>query len=551
MSPGNFYRLFIAVSFILFELQACGDGKKNATEGNVFRFNELGEVRSLDPAMGGSFEDNWALTQLYNGLVEMDTDLFVQPCIAKSWEISEDGMKYTFHLRNDVFFQDSPQFPGGKGRKVTSADFVFSFERLFDKRFSNASTLVEKIVHDPAQGKYGFTAPDDSTLDIQLRMPFRPFLGILTMKFFSVVPKEVVSFFEAEFGRNPIGTGPFRLKFWHEKNNLVFEKNPGYFKFDEIGVRLPYLDLVSVTFIKNPESAYMQLLAGDQDMISGIDAINREKTLGQDGKLRPGLLKRFVLQSAPFIKTDYLAILVDPKIQEAKKSPLSLLYVRQAINYAIDRKKIVRYRRSNLGTPANAGFIPPEMHAYDPAKLEGFSYNPDKARLLLSKANYPGGKGMPTIRLTTTASYLDIADEIKHQLNEIGITVNIETMMPGAYVTAAAEGDLLFFRKSWICDYPDPENFMSLFYSKHFAPAGANYTHFSDKEFDRLYERCLVEPNDSLRAELFLRMDQIIVDQAPVVPLYYDRVVRLVSKKVEGFMVDPTNSMNLERVRLR
>jgi oligopeptide transport system substrate-binding protein len=537
----------LAIPLCVLFVRCGGDSQQGSDQ--IFRFNELGELRSLDPVQGGSFESNWALGQLYNGLVEMDTDLYVRPCIAKKWEISDDGKSYTFHLRSDIYFHDNPQFPGGKGRRVTASDFVFSFERLFDKRISNASTLVDIIGNDKTAGDTGMVAPDDSTLVINLTMPFRPFLGILTMKYFSVVPREVVNFYGPEFGTHPVGTGPFKLKYWKDKTSLVFEKNPGYFKFDENGVRLPYLDLVSVSFIKDPESAFMQILSGDLDMISGIDAINKEKTLERNGTLRPKLQENFVLQSAPFLKTDYFGILVDDAIPLSKNSDLQKKLVRQAINFAIDRDKIVRYRRNNLGTPATAGFLPPDMHAYDISKLKGFTYDPDRARELLDMANFPGGKGLQTVKITTTASYQDIADEVSHQLNEVGIQTQIDIMMPNAFTSAAAESHLLFFRKSWICDYPDPENFMALFYSKNFAPSGPNYTHFKHNEFDRLYERCLVEQNDSIRSGLFLQMDQILVDNAPVVPLYYDRVVRLVSKKVEGLMIDPTNSINLERVR--
>ncbi|GAB4144673.1 MAG: ABC transporter substrate-binding protein [Bacteroidia bacterium] len=528
---------------------SCGGDDKHEDNRQIFRFNELGEVSSLDPAMAGSFENNWALNQLYNGLVEMDQNLVVQPCIAHHWNISDNGQEYTFYLRQDIYFHDNAQFAGGKGRKVTAGDFVFSFSRLFDSKVSNASTLLDVIDHNPDEGREGFSAVNDSVLTIHLKRPFKPFLGILTMKYFSVVPKEVVSFYGDEFGSHPVGTGPFKLKYWKDRTSLVLEKNPNYFKVDENGTRLPYLDVVSVSFIKDPESAFMQFMSGGLDMISGIDAINKEKVLERNGELKAELQKKIVLQSQPYLKTDYLGILVDPKLDIVSKSPLKSKFLRQAINFAIDREKIIRFRRYNLGTPANLGFLPPDMKAYDHTKLRGFVYDPDRARELLDMAGYPGGKGLKPILLTTTATYMDIAEEVRHQLRDIGIPVDIEILQPTAFKSAVADNKVMFFRKSWIGDYPDPENFMALFYSKHFSPSGSNYTHFSHSEFDRLYERCLVEQNDSVRSELFLRMDQILVDESPVVPLYYDQIVRLVQKNVTGLSVDPTNTINLERVR--
>jgi peptide/nickel transport system substrate-binding protein len=542
--------LFLLVFGAVATFVKCGGGgEKQVDNKQIFRFNEVGSVSSLDPALAGSFENNWALNQLFNGLVEMDTALVIQPCIAKSWSISDDGLEYTFHLRTDVLFQDDAQFPGGKGRTVTAGDFAFSFNRLFDKRISNASTLVDVIGADPASSTTAISATNDSTLIIHLLKPFKPFLGILAMKYFSVVPKEVVQFYKDDFGTHPVGTGPFHLKFWKEKQNLILEKNPTYFKFDAMGTRLPYLDMVSVSFITDPDASFLQFMSGDLDMISGIDAINKEKVLQKDGTLKTDLADKMYLQSAPFLKTDYLGILLDENIDIVKSSPLRIKFLRQAINCAIDRAKIVKYRRFNLGTPATKGFIPPGMHAYDETKLKGFTYDPDQARQYLDLAGFPGGKGLKPIKLTTTGSYQDIADDVVNQLKEIGIPAEVEIMPSAAFKSAVADNKLLFFRKSWICDYADPENFMSLFYSRHNSPDGSNYTHFHHSEFDRMYERCLVEQNDSARAELFLRMDQIIVDESPVVPLYYDRVVRLVQKNVSGLYTDPTNTLNLERVR--
>ncbi|MDQ3111671.1 MAG: ABC transporter substrate-binding protein, partial [Bacteroidota bacterium] len=399
--------LFSSVSLFLMN---CGGGDEVKDSRQVFRFNELGDVTSLDPALAGSFENNWALSQIYNGLVEMDTALQVKPCLAKSWNVTDDGMEYTFHLRTDVVFHDNPQFQGGKGRKVTASDFVFSFGRLFDKQISNASTLVDGIDMEFNSEIPAIKSLDDSTLVIRLKKPFQPFLGILTMKYFSVVPKEVVQFYKRDFGIHPVGTGPFQLKFWKDKISLVLEKNQNYFKVDEMGTKLPHLDIISVSFVKDPDAAFIQFMSGDLDMISGIDAINKEKVLEKDGRLKATYSDKIQLISAPFLKTDYFGIFIDENSDIVKMSPLRIKYVRQAINYAIDREKIVRYRRYNLGTPANAGFIPPDMHAYDASKLKGFSYNPDKSRELLYMAGFPGGKGLKPIKLTTTASYLDIAE---------------------------------------------------------------------------------------------------------------------------------------------
>lgn len=540
---------FFLLIFICF---SCGENKKKSSR-QLFRFNELGDVTSLDPAMSGSFENNWAVHQLFNGLVEMDDQLKVQPCIAKNWEISADGLVYTFRLRTDVLFHDTPQFPSGKGRLVTAADFVFSFDRLFDQRISNASTLVKMIAHDPVEGLKGFEAMGDSVFIVRLRQPFAPFLGMLSMQYFSVVPREVVQFYGQEFGRHPIGTGPFRIKTWKEKERLLLDRNPNYFRLDEKGHRLPYLDGVSVSFIKNADAAFLQFLSGDLDMLSGIDAINKEKVLMRDGSgLRKDMQERYILQTGSYLKTDYLGILVDPASADIDEAgPLQQKLVRQAINASINRERIVRFLRYNVGIPATKGFLPIGANAYDTALLKGYSYDPDRARDLLTKAGYPNGKNLPGIVLTTTSTYLDIADDIRNQLEQVNIPCELEILPPATFKTAVADGKVLFFRKSWIGDYPDPENFMTMFYSKNFSPGGTNYMHFSNSNFDQLYEQCLVEQNDSLRRILFLKMDQLLVEESPVVPLFYDQVVRLLQKNIQGLTVNPSNLLTLERVRLQ
>jgi oligopeptide transport system substrate-binding protein len=547
-----FLRTYTAVLLFAASLWAgCGGNHTKDTK-QVFRFNELGDVTSLDPALSGSFENNWAIHQLYNGLVEMDDSLRVKPCIARSWTVSDDGLVYRFTLRGDVKFHDAPQFAGGKGRTVTAGDFVYSFSRLFDKRISNASTLVSMIAHNPEKNETGFRAVNDTTLEIMLRQPFAPFTGVLSMKYFSVVPREVVEHWKDEFGRHPVGTGPFKLRVWKEKERLVLDRHPDYFKTDEKGIRLPYLESVNVSFIKSPEAAFMQFLSGEQEMLSGIDAINKEIVLARDGSgLKADMQSRYVLQTGPFLKTDYLGILIDGNGSNGQLNPLQKKQVRQAINAAINRDRIVRFLRYNVGTPAINGFLPDGMNAYDAAKLNGFTYNPDKARALLAEAGFARGKGLPKIKLTTTASYLDIADDIHNQLAQVNIDCEIEILQPAMFKTAVAEGKVNFFRKSWIGDYPDPENFMALFYSKNFSPNGVNYMHFGNAGFDKLYEQCLTEQNDSVRRDLFLKMDQLLVDESPVVPLFYDEVVRLVQKNVEGLTVNPTNLLSLERVRIK
>ena len=538
--------IFILFLLLILSLFSCGNKKKENSDKKIFHYNELAVVSSLDPAASRNTENIWAVNQLFNGLVQMDDQLTIEPCIAKRWEISEDGKVYTFHLRSDVFFHDHELFKNGKGRKVTAPDFVYSFNRLFDPKVSSALSLLEGI--DRSQ-KNGFTAIDDSTFVIYLKENFSPFLGILTMKYFSVVPQEVVEHYGEDFRKNPVGTGPFCFKKWEEGTQLNLLRNNNYFEKDAQNNTLPYLDAVTISFIKDKETSFMQFMKGDLDMISGMEAFNPNEVLDDKGKLKPFYKKNFVLQTQPYLKTDYLGFLIDEKTEAGKSSPTTNRAIRRAINYSIDREKLIKYFHKNLGIPATAGFIPAALPSYNPNIVKGFSYNPDKAHDLLLEAGYPEGKNLPEIFLYTTENYTEMFEFIQSELAERNIKIKIMVEKPAVLTQAIANNEIPFFRKSWVGDYPDEENFMSLFYSPNFSPKGFNYSHYSNPVFDKLYEQARNCLNDSVKISLYQKMDQMLVDDAPIVPLFYDEVVRLVSKQVSGLNTNPMNLLNLKYTR--
>lgn len=536
---------FLYLSIILL-IAACSTKDENKTDTRtVFKYNEMGALTSLDPAAARTFENIWVVNQLYNGLVQMNDSLHIEPSIAKSWAISSDGLTYTFKLNTSVFFHDNESFENGKGRKVGATDFVYSFNRLLDPKVSSATSLLSQVdIHD----QKGFEAPDDSTFVIHLVKPFTPFLGILTMKYFSVIPKEVVEKQGEDFRRNPVGTGPFRLKMWEEGSKMVLVKNENYFEFDGKN-RLPYLDAVTISFIKDKETSFLDFLQGSVDMVSGIDAINTDEVLTTEGQLNDKYKGKFNIQTQPYLKTDYLGFLIDENLPILKNSPLKIKALRQAINYGFDRKKMVKYLRRNLGTPATAGFIPAGLPSFDSAKVKGYDYNPDKVRELLFLAGFPDGKDLPEISLATTEQYLELAEYIQSQLAEFGIKMKIDVQKASVLSEAIASSKVNFFRKSWVADYPDAENFLSLFYSKNWSPKGFNYTHYYNPQFDLLYEKSQEELNDSIRNDYYQQMDQLLIDNAPVVPLYYDQVVRLVQNNISGLTSNPMNMLSLKKVK--
>jgi peptide/nickel transport system substrate-binding protein len=529
-------------------LVSCGSSETES-EKKFFRYNESGEITSLDPASAKRTENIWAVNQMFNGLVQLDDNLQVAPCIAKSWEISDSGRVYTFHLRTDVYFHNHPQFPEGKGRKVVAQDFVLSLFRLMDMdEEQSAKYLFSNVARDDRSDNLGFIAPDDSTFVIYLSQPFPPFLNILTMQYCSVIPNEIVEHFGPDFRTNPVGTGPFVHKAWEEGVRLVLVKNENYFEKDAAGARLPYLDGITVNFIKDKQNAFIDFEKGDADMLSGADMVNIDLIIDKEGKLKPEYQGKFNMQTGPYLKTDYLGFLVDMDSSIVKKSPLRIKEVREAIGYAIDREKIVKHLRNSIGSAATQGFVPKGMPGFDP-ELRGFTYDPDKSRELLAKAGFPAGKGLEEITLNITEQYLDLSQFIEHELEEVGIPVKIFLNRPIVQIELIAKAQVNFFRKSWVADYADAENFFACFYSKNFSPQGPNYTHFKNKEFDALFEQSLKEPDNAKRFELYKQMDKIIITEAPMVPLFYDQVFRLVSNNISEFSLNPMNLLNLKRVK--
>lgn len=530
--------IFILLCTLLF---SCG--KQVSHEGKtVFRYNELKGIPSLDPAYASSMSKIWATNQLFNGLVQMDDNLKLEPCIAHSWEISDDGKIYTFYLRDDVYFHDDELFEGGKGRRVVAEDFVYSFNRILDDKVNSPGRWIFNSVE-------GFEAKDDTTFLVHLQTPFPPFMSILSMKYCSVVPKEVAEHYGKDFRNHPIGTGPFKFWLWEEGVKLVLHRNENYFEKDEEDNQLPYLDAIGITFNADPQSAFLEFIKGNLDMLSGLEGAYKDALVTKNGQLLPKHEGKINFIYRPFLNTEYLGFLVNDSLEIVQKSPLGNKLVRQAINYGIDREKMMRYIRNNIGAPGTSGFVPDGMPSFDAEKVTGYDYNPDKARELLQEAGYPAGKGLPQITLYTTSQYLDLCEYIQHQLSDIGINLKVDVNPSQTHSEMVKNREAMFFRKSWLADYPDAENYLSLFYSKNFTPDGPNYTQFSSKRYDELYEKALTVVNDSIRYEMYREMDNLMMEEAPVIVLYYDRMVRFTHNNIEGLQGDAMNMLTLKRVR--
>lgn len=533
---------------------SSGDGGKK-----IFRYNQTGGLSSLDPAFARNRANIWATTQIYNGLVSLNKSLDVVNELADSYKISEDGKTYTFFIRKGVRFHDNPCFSSGRGREVVAEDFVYTFKRILDKNTASTGSwiLSDKVLRD-AKGEVSdtcFVAVNDTTLRIHLRERSSIFINVLAMPYAFVVPKEAIEKYGKEFRSNPVGTGPFMIKKWVEKQSLVLEKNPNYWKKDASGNHLPYLDGIQVSFIEDPNQAYITFTDGNLDFLTGITGNSRDQILDkQTGKIKEQFKSKFEVDKVPYLLTEYVGFLLEG--DDEKKNPFLNKKVRQALSYATNRQGITDFIRNKLGFPGNFGFIPNALPSFDTSRVKGYKFDLKKAQELLKEAGYPNGKGFPEITLYTYSSDKEVADNLQKRWQDIGIKVNIQTNQFATHQELVDNGKANFFRGSWIGDYPDAENFLKLFYGKkeNFAPAGPNKTHYSNAEFDKLYDQALkIDDNSNRfsRYDLYSKMDSLMIADAPIIVLYYDEVIQLRQKRIKNLEANAMNILLLENVDIK
>ncbi len=535
MFRNQLYLLF----FLL--LYACGSDKsaeqKNTQK--VFHYNQPNAITSLDPAFAKSQTNLWAVDHLYNGLVQLDESLNIQPAIAKNWTISDDGLTYTFHLRDDVYFHNDPAFPDTKGRKVNATDFVYSFNRIIDNTVGSPGSWIFKgRIADNSP----FKAIDEHTFQVTLVKPFRPMLGIFTMQYCSVVPKEAIDKYGKDFRSHAVGTGPFKFKKWIENQAMFLSKNENYWEKDNKGQALPYLDAVKISFVADRKTAYLEFSNQKLDYMSGIEVSFVDELLTKEGQLQTNKSSQVNFLKTPYLNMEYLGINL-----AMSASPLNKKKLRQALNYGFDRALMLKTLRNNVGKPATSGFTPIGLPSFNAERVSGYNYNPDKARKLLVEAGYPNGKGLDKITLFTNQDYVDVCNFITRQWEELGIKVQIELLESANLRNRMTKGTAPFFRASWIADYPDAESFFTVFYSKN--PAPPNYTRFKNDTFDKLYEATLKENDDATRNQLYQQMDKILIEEAPVIFLFYDETAVFTQKNISGISKNAINLLSLKKVK--
>ena len=563
---------------VLVSVVACGPSKRNALKnlkkvegeryvGGTFKYNEVEYFKSIYPLEINEVVGFRLIAQVYQGLVSLNQqDLLIEPCIAESWEINETSKLYTFKIRKGVKFHDDACFSGAKGREVKASDFKYCFDKLCSNSAENKSFYLFKdkvvgaeeyfqstVAGNPAEGGVaGIVANDEEgTLTIELNAPFSSFLNILAMINTAVYPKEAYDTYGDDFrSKKAVGTGPFLLASVQENDKVILKKNTKYWQSDMYDNPLPYLNAVEASFIKDEKTALMEFEKGNLDLMYKMPLDILDEIIDDKSGELTEKFKKFQLQKTPSLKIEYLGFL---NTSEAFKKP----EVRRAFNLAVNRKKLVDYTLKGSAISAKYGIVPPAVVGYNTKNITGFAFDPEGARRNMEAAGYPNGEGFPQILLNINSGggrHKLVCEAIAKMLkDEINVDVQIEELPWGQHLDKMEAGKSEFFRSSWVSDYPDPENFLQLFLAAHLpeddnGPAYSNSVRYRSEAFDSLYYDAISIIDDDERFDAYARMDQLLVDDAAVMPLYYEYYYRLVQSYVVDCYQNPMEYRNFKDV---
>ena len=517
----------------LWPMMAEAQEAPSSQSGGVYRRPLGHDPATLDPAR---LRDIYSLAvgqQLFDGLVQFDQTLSITPALAQFWTASRDGLSWTFTLRKGVKFHH--------GREVTSDDVVYSFTRLLDpKTRSGGADLLLGIqgAQDFREGRastvVGLTAVDRYTVRVTLTESPVPFVSVLAVGQAKIVPKELVEQQGEAFGTQPVGTGPFRFVRWEHGKEIVLAGNPDYFDGPPKLARLVF-----------------RIFPGER-----LEEVFSEFKAG-------------ALEDSPIPSKDYRQVIASQAYQYVRRpifglrhygintrmKPLDDRRVRQALMYAIDREVVVSdvwLGRYSLAK----GVLPPGTLGFNP-KLKGYPYDPARARELLAQAGYPNGRGLPPIVFWSSVRFEEILREherIRKDLEAVGVTAEFQYNPDWpSFSKAMSERKLPIFLRAWFADVPDPENFLAkLFYSS----SPLNHMGYSNPAVDALIERARAESDTTRRVELYRRVEEMVLDDVPVIPVWHQTYERLFQPYVKGVEVSglgdsyiPFRKVWLERPR--
>lgn len=495
--------------------------------GGVLRWREINDPPKLDPAIATDTVSSRNIYLMFDMLVDNDPDgKGIIPRLAESWEGSDGGKVWTFHLRKGVHFhkENLGQPTENGGREVKAADWKYSMERLVKINSPRAYFIdMVKGYQDFVDGKSdewaGIQAVDDYTLRFELDYPFAPFLSVLAYNSFMVVPREDAEKWGKDFNFHPVGTGAFILERWDHDQKTVYKRNPDYWKRDAQGRQLPYLDGVEIFVIPDNTIAYEEFKKGNIDAFPDFP-----DEFYLEAKVRFGDL----LQERPWLGTYYYGFNTSkPPFKDNKT-------LRQAMNYAVDRKRINDLVLEGRYYPGR-GVLPPGMPGYNP-DLKGYEYNPELAKKMMADAGYPDGIEVE-LNVNNNPRHKAVAEAIQAQLAELGIKLNVKVLDWGVHLDLCERAETEMFRMGWVVDYADPDNFLYvLLHSSNFGAKG-NYAYYKNEKADELMAAARVETDFDKRMKLYREAEEIIVDDAPWIFLFHYTTSLLGQERVKNLQL--------------
>lgn len=488
---------------------ACTGGESSPARQTLIDSRDTYDPRSLDPALSTDVPTGRAVAYIFDGLVRFTPDAQVVPGLAKSWDISADGITYTFHLRNGVKFHD--------GRPFTSRNVINSFHRVLDpKSTGGRGWPLHPIAgaQDYSAGRggnrvSGLSAPDDSTVVIRLKEPLAIFPKLLAMPVAHIVPDSV----PANFGEKPIGTGPWKFVEWRHDDYLKFARNDAYFDTP------PKADSLLARIIPEPSTAVAEFESGNVDVLYVPEGETRNWEQTDE--------KKAMLMSAPALRVFYVAI-------NTTRGPLADAKVRQALNYAIDAKAILDGIVSGRGNLA-AGVIPPSLPGGDSTRT-GYTRDVAKAKQLLAQAGFAQGIDIE-LWSSQTPPFPRIAQAIQANLRDAGVRVTLVQRDASSMREASRAGQTDMALKDWFADYPDAENFLYPLLHTANKGVGGNVSFYSNAQFDKLVTDSHREQDEARRVALYRQADQLAFQDAPMIYLFFYKELYAVQPWITNFSV--------------
>ncbi|MBI4509965.1 MAG: ABC transporter substrate-binding protein [Deltaproteobacteria bacterium] len=510
-----------------------GAGHPTPRHGGVLRVATWGDVHVLDPAIGYDEVSTNSEHLLFDTLLayapagSRDPTALL-PQLAESYEVSPDGLTYTFHVRPDAAFSN--------GEPVLAEDFVFALNRVLDPQLASPGAqyyLGIQGANDRLDGKAnhvsGIRALSDRILEIRLAEPDSAFPMLLAMKFATPLKKSHVDKVGGRIRVLPLGTGPFVLERWDAGQKLVFARNPHYWNREST-----YLDGIVLHVLVPSDVAVLKFLRGELDLLDRISADD---------------YVRFAATPAwqPYLmRMPQVSIVA--AVMNASRPPFHDKRVREAICLGIEDRDIVKLTNGR-GVLAH-GMLPPLMAGHDPNRRP-YPHDPERARKLLAEAGYPRGFHTTYVALADE-QHEKRAQSIQADLAKIGVQVDIQLLTFPAYVTASGRGEIDFGFTGWVMDFPDPRNFLeSRFHSRGIAEENSmNDARYSNPVLDALLDRARTEPDQEKRLDLYRRADQLVYDEYVYAWHYHELWVEVRQPHVMNYAPHPVFLRDFRRTWL-